>query len=249
MKIISNLKFVWNYAKSQKFKLIMFILCNLFKVMTSIIAPIFSAKIIIELTSNNYIQIILIASVILFNECIYCLFEYIGRRCSLSIYRRILSLLGTDMAKNILELENNCLDKNGNGVFIQRMTVDTGRLSDSFHDIIGMISDFIRYFGILVAIFFVNKLVFIYVLGMVVILGVIERIRTIKLNHDDKVARKSNEKATGFIGELVRGARDIKMLNSEKDFVFEMSNRIDEANFLRMKMRKKVGVINYYHGS
>ena len=239
MKIINNLKFVWKYAKSQKFNLIMFILCNIFKVITSVIAPILSAKVILELTSNNYLQIILISLVILLNECIYSILDYIGRRCSLSIYRRILSLLGTDMAKNILELENNCLDENGNGVFIQRMTVDTGRLSDSFHDIISMISEFIRYFGILIAIFVVNKLVFIYVVGMLVILGFIERIRTVKRNNDDKVARKANERVTGFIGELVRGTKDIKMLNSEKDFVFEMSSRIDEANYLRMKMRKK----------
>ena len=85
MKIINNLKFVWKYAKSQKFNLIMFIIGNIIKVATSIIAPILSAKIIIELTSNNYMQIILVSLVILFNECIYCLFEYIGRKCSLSI--------------------------------------------------------------------------------------------------------------------------------------------------------------------
>ena len=93
----------------------------------------------------------------------FCLFHYIERRCSLSIYRKTLSLLETDLARNILKLENECLDKNGSGVFIQRLTNDTSRLSDAFNSVLSMLSDLIRYIGILVAIFIVNKLRFIYV--------------------------------------------------------------------------------------
>lgn len=239
MELINNLKFVWKYAKGQKQKLIIFIFSSIIKIIISVLGPILSAKIIIELTSNNYIQIILIAFAIMLFECIYNLFDYIGRRCSLSVYRKVLSLLETDLARSVLKLENNCLDENGNGVFIQRMTVDTGRLSDSFSDIIGMLSDFISYIGVLIAIFLVNKIAFVYVIGILVILWLIEKIRTLKVNDVDKVARKASERTTGFIGELVRGARDIKMLNSENDFIYELSNRVDESNYLRMKMKKK----------
>lgn len=239
MELINNLKFVWKYAKSQKRNLIIFIFSSIIKIIISVLGPILSAKIIIELTSNNYTQIILVAFAIMLFESVYNLFDYIGRRCSLSVYRKVLSLLETDLAKSVLKLQNNCLDENGNGVFIQRMTVDTGRLSDSFSDIVGMLSDFISYIGVLIAIFLVNKIAFVYVIGMLAILWLIEKIRTLKVNVVDKVARKASERTTGFIGELVRGARDIKMLNSEDDFICELSNRVDESNFLRMKMRKK----------
>ena len=47
------------------------------------------------------------------------------------------------------------------------------------------------------------------------------KIRTDIRNKDDKEFRTQKEKVSGFIGELVRGARDIKMLNSEKDFIKE----------------------------
>lgn len=239
MEFVNNLKFAWKYAKSQKRNLIIFIFSSIIKIIISVLGPILSAKIIIELTSNNYIQIILVAFAIMLFESIYNLFDYIGRRCSLSVYRKVLSLLETDLARSVLKLENNCLEENGNGVFIQRMTVDTGRLSDSFSDIVGMLSDFISYIGVLIAIFLVNKIAFVYVIGMLVILWLIEKVRTLKVNDVDKVARKANERTTSFIGELVRGARDIKMLNSENDFIYELSNRVDESNYLRMKMRKK----------
>ena len=239
MELINNLKFVWKYARGQKVNLIVFIICNILRIAISIISPILSAKIIIELTSNNYTQIILIAFAILIAEGLSSLFQYLERRCSINIYRKTLSLLETDLAGSVLKLENECLDTNGSGVFIQRLTNDTFRLSDVFNSILSMLSELIRYIGILVAIFIVNKLVFIYVLGMIIIFGLLERLRTIKQNEDDKVVRKAKEKTTGFIGELVRGARDIKMLNSEKDFVNELSNKIDNAHYLEMKMRRR----------
>lgn len=239
MELINNLKFVWKYARGQKVNLIVFIICNILRIAISIISPIFSAKIILELTTNNYTKIILIALVIMIIDGLSSLFNYIGRRCSIAMHKSTLSLLETDLARNVLKIENKCLDKNGSGVFIQRMTNDTLRLSEAFNSVIAMFSELIRYIGILIAIFVVNKLIFIYVLAMLLILSLLERIRTTKQNEDDKVARKVSEKATGFVGELVRGARDIKMLNSENDFINELSNKIDEANYLRMKMRKR----------
>ena len=131
------------------------------------------------------------------------------------------------MGKCVLKIGNDSLDKNSNGVFIQRMTGDTSKLADIFNNLIGNVSSYIEYIGILVAIFVVNKLVFIYVLFFAVILYVLEDIRTKMKKQDDKEFRKSKEKVSGFIGELVRGARDIKMLNSEKDFTNELSTRID----------------------
>ena len=41
-----------------------------------------------------------------------------------------------------------------------------------------------------------------------------------------------------MVGELVRGIRDIKVLNSEKEFLTLAKNKLDEANDERYKMQK-----------
>lgn len=238
MKLINNLKFVWQYAKGEKKRLVIFIICNIFNIIFNIVTPILSAKIIVELTSSNFARIILMAMVIFFIDFMSDLVSYLGVNSSIKIYRNTLSVLEVDLAKNVLRVENDCLDKNGSGVFIQRMTNDTQKISDAFNSIFGTISELIKYFGIFIAIFIVNKIVFIYVLLIFIILYIIEKMRTDKFYIDDKVSRKANEKLSGFIGELVHGARDIKMLNSEDDFVSELSNRIDDANYKRLKMRR-----------
>ena len=237
-EFISNLKGVWKYIKSDKKSLIILIFEHILQIGISIVLPILSAKILIELTSNEYMRILGVAIVMLIVDLINNTNRYVMNRISARLYRNIMSRLEVHLGKCVLKIGNDSLDKNSNGVFIQRMTGDTSKLADIFNNLIGNVSSFIEYIGILVAIFVVNKLVFIYVLFFAVILYVLEDIRTKMRKQDDKEFRKSKEKVSGFIGELVRGARDIKMLNSEKDFINELDNKIKESNSLGYKMQK-----------
>lgn len=237
-ELFKNLGFAWNYAKGQKKYLIILTIMNIINIAFSILTPVLSAKIIISLTSSEFFQIILIGIAILLVNCISDIVSYISRINSVKMYRNTLSILELELGSNVLKLENTCLDEHGSGVFIQRLTNDTSRLAEVFNELLGMTSSLIRYIGILIAILIVNKIVFIYMFISLVILYLIERMRTIRKNEDDKVFRKKQERVTGFIGELVRGARDIKMLNSEKDFLHELDNRINDANTKRMSMQK-----------
>lgn len=237
-EFIGNLKFTWNYVKEQRKYLIIIIMAYLFSIANSILFPLLSAKIIIELTSNNYVQIFVIALVIFAVEIFNNFTNFVSYYYSSKMQKNVLFKIGVDVGRNILKIENSCLEKNGNGVFIQRMTGDASRLADIFENLISDVSSFIKYIGILVAIFLVNKLVFIYVLFFAIILYLIEDIRTKKRKVNDKISREASEKATGFVGELVRGARDIKMLNSEDDFMQELSFRVEDANDKKLKMTK-----------
>ena len=237
-ELFKNLKFVWNYTKNEKGKLIILTIINIIQIIISVIFPILSARVVVSLTTNEYFRILLIAIIILILDSIYNCLSYFVRIITIKIHREVLSKLEVDLGKNVLKLENTSLDKNGSGVFIQRLTGDTSNISGVFNSLLEILTRIITYIGILIAMFIVNKLVFLYVICTLIILYVLERIRTSKKNECDKEARKAKEKVSGFIGELVRGARDIKMLNSENDFIKELSNRIDDANYKQMKMKK-----------
>ena len=235
---LKNIKFAWNYAKQEKKYIIISIIMSILNIILEIVLPILSAKTIIALTSNNYIRIISISLVILLVECISIITYFFFRKCTMIVYRSTLSSLEKELGKNILMLENKCLDKNGSGLFIQRLTNDTSKLADIFDSLLEMTSNLIRYVGMLVAIFIVNRIIFVYVVITLIIINVLEKIRTDKRKEDDKKYRTVNEKLSSFIGELVRGARDIKMLNSEKDFLDELDKKIDKSNKARLKMQK-----------
>lgn len=232
-----NLKFILKYAYKDRIKIILLSFLLIFNIIFSIVTPIMSAKIVVALTSDNYMQIIILGLIIFLIGGCSSLFEIVFRNGMIKVEKNILSLLEVDIGRNILKLENSCLDEKGSGLFIHRISNDTYRISSVFRSLIENISYIFEYIGILVAIFTVNKLVFLYVIFMITVLWMIEKARNKRLNEDDKKSRSSNERVSGFVSELVRGARDIKMLNSEDDFLKELSFRIEDANKNEMKMR------------
>ena len=236
-EFIQSLKFTWKYAKKEKGRIILFGIANLFNVIFSILIPMIDAKIIIELTANHFERLIFMAICLTVNEVLYDLFDFLSRRLSVVVYHHTLEILGMDLGKNILKLENNSLDEHGSGAFIQRMTGDTDKLADVFNHLVSMFSSLVKYIGILIAIFIVNKIVFLFTLIILIIRYLIERARTNRRKKDDEISRKAKDSVSSFTGELVRGARDIKMLNSENDFMKEMNYRIKDFNEKRIRMQ------------
>lgn len=243
-----NLKFTWKYAKDQKWKLIKYIICTCFAMSINIIIPILSAKIIIHLTDNNFHQLLLVAILIYVIENIRNILHYCKSYYFDKIYRETFTNIQTNLGREILKLENKCIDANNSGLFIQRLTNDTGRLAEIFRVITQCLSEVITNIGIFIAVFIINKIVFIYLLISVIILFIIEDTRARKYNEADKIFRKRGEKISGFVGEIVRGARDIKMLNAEDNFINELHVQAFNYNKEGYHMKKVNRNFNLLNG-
>ena len=237
--LLNNLKFSWNYVKGSKKSIILFLVSNLFQIGFSVIAPILSAKIVISLTTNEYMRIINIAIIIFLVDYISDIFGYFIHIMGSKIYRETMTNIEYDLGRNILMLENKCLDLNGSGLFIQRLTGDTSKISTIYSSLISLVSDIFKYIGIYVALFITNKIVFLFQILFFILMYLLQRKKTHDEKERDKIYRVKHERISGLIGELVRGARDIKMLNSENDFMSELNNKIDSTNKERYSMNKK----------
>ena len=235
-EFLNNLKFAWQYSRNQKKNLIGFIFTNILIIIISVIVPILSAKIIIYLTDNEFKQLLLIALIILLVEWFRNILNYIGRYNSNILFRETYVNLQTSLGREILKIENENIDSEGSGLFIQRLTNDTSKLSEVFPMLIDFLTNIITNIGIFVAIFIINKIVFAYIMSMTIILYFIEKRRVRLRNENDKKFRKMNEKVSSFVGEMIRGIKDIKMLNSEDSFINELHNKVVNLNQERYKM-------------
>ena len=164
---------------------------------------------------------------------------YLGRILGSKIYRETMTYMACDLGKCTLKIETKCLDQHTSGLFIQRLTGDTSKLSTIFGNLIAQTSNILKYIGLLGALFIVNKQVFLFEILFMILIFMLQRKKTHEEKIRDKAYRKKNEKITGMVGELVRGARDIKMLNSEEDFLDELNQKIKETNEERYKMNRK----------
>ena len=233
-----NLKKTWKYTKKVKKELFIYLFLHVLGIAIGIITPILGAKIVVALTSDNFYQIAIMGLVLFFTETTYNLVNFGERYSAQKIHRESFIDIQKDLGQEILKLENKSLDEHGSGVFIQRLTSDTTRLSEIFN-LLGMhISQIVKNIGIFVAIFIINKICFVYLLFMAIVVYLIDKRRAKDRKENNKSVSKKEELATSFVTEMVRGARDIKMLNAEKSFAKELDARIIDANNERYKRGK-----------
>ena len=233
-----NLKFAWEYAKDVKNKIIMFIVFDFIQIIISIILPIISAKMIVRLTSNELKQVLYLAIILFLIQAGRNIIDFFTDYYIRYSYKEILKKLQMDLGKTILQLKNSCIEKTSSGLFIQRITSDTTKIADIFNTISLEVTSIITDIGIFAAILIIDFRVFIFILILVFIIGIIERKRIQNRITNEKIIRKDNDFVTGFVGELVRGAKDIKMLSAEKSFLNETDKKITNLNEKRYNMFK-----------
>ena len=236
---LNNLKQLWRFIKDQKVRMILVIIINIMLTIISIVMPILSARIMLTLTDNKIHQLLVVAFVIFLIEIFRNIICYFNNLFMRKIYKESFTNIQIALGKEILKLDNNTIDEHGTGVFIQRLRMDTGRLADVFNSLSSQIEQIVANIGVLAAIFIVNKWVCLYVIITTAIKFVIEMKKLEAWNKKDKEYRKQQEKLTSFLSEIIRGIRDVKMLNAENSFMKEFEKRSIDTNSMNYEMFKE----------
>ena len=235
MKItINNLKEVYKYGKKYRLSLILQIIGCIISIAINIALPILTAKEIVNVTNNIMFQIIMVGIAIMIVNFIHHLKTVLIRKNTQIFYRGVMEDMQKDLEVEILKISQKEIDNNTTGMFMQRMTTDVSNMSNMFTIGMGNLTGIISSIGIFISIFIISKECFVYYGSVSALLTFIY---LIKYNVKDRLDRKQQEKVSGMIGELIRGSRDIKMLNAKEGFIDELNNNIKEQNDRHIEMR------------
>ena len=234
-----SLAFSWKYTKNHRLLLFFSLFCQLLSVALGVAAPIVSARIIRAYANNEAWRVMYIALALLIIQLLRNLFLVISNQGYNRLYRRVLTALEDDLVRNVLKIEIRCMDEKGSGLFIQRLTTDTGRIAAGFNSLADMITQILNYVGIMIAMLLVSPLMFLLVLALMAVQSLIELYRTKRLKKDDRSFRQANEQFSGLVGEMIRGAKDVRLLNSEEEFASRLGSRISDSNDKRLYMQKR----------
>ena len=235
---MKNLRRVYqNYGKSYRNALIRIIIFSLFGMVTNICIPLLSAKLIVNFTSSKFEQALYMALVIL---GVYFLegTKILLIRKNNQIFRRgTVRNIQMSLGREILSLEQKSLDETSSGTFIQRLTNDTEKMSRIFTNGMVIIIKFLSSIGAFIAILIIDYHMFIYYLIASFILSCINYLKNEEVGEKDKEYRKESDMVAGLTSELVRGARDIKMLHAQNSFMKKLDERIIIQNDKNFEMR------------
>ena len=234
---LKNLKKVYKYGKKYKKALIYQIICCIIFITFNIILPIITSKQLVYLTDNLFKQLFIATLMVLVINIVTHLFRVLLRRNTQIFFRGTTRDLQVALGKEILKIEVSEIDKNSTGTFVQRLGSDTDELSRIFTMGMGHLTGILTDIGIFVAVFIINKTVFVFYLLASFILTLIHLIKVKKVGERDVIFRKQRDKTSGLSTELIRGVRDIKMLNAKKSFMNNLEDNINDLSQKQFNMR------------
>lgn len=244
-----NVKKTWKYIKDAKGNLAGYAAVSIGEGIIGAILPLIGAKIILNITDGLMPQLILSAlSVFAIEFVLYIMYFFKGFFYQ-RVYQKTLINLQTAVARETLNLEIKEIDKASSGLFIDRLNKDTGDISGLFMEYTYWLSYVISNVGVLVAVFMLNKYLFIYAIITSIAIFLINRKRLSKQYEVQKNLKKIQEKKTGLVGELVRGIRDIKVLNASDNILRQTTDKIIESSNEEVKMLNIRRIYQYFESN
>jgi ABC-type multidrug transport system fused ATPase/permease subunit len=151
-----NIRFTMPYFKGHGFRMFLIVIFTIVILGLRILTPILSAKVIVGLTENLLDQVIILALALYATDVVWNICWYFQRQLYQKIYTDVFSKVQNALGSAILRLNNDTLDANSSGVFIQRLTGDTSNIANAFDRFLSEISGIFTSIGTLVAIFVVS---------------------------------------------------------------------------------------------
>ena len=231
---IGNLKKVYSYGREYKSCLIIQIICCIVGIAINISIPLISAKFIVNFTDSVWNQALFMALTLFVISAINEFKTLIIRKNTQVFRRGTVRNMQMSLGRETLKLEQFTLDYNSSGAFIQRLTNDTDKMAGMFTTGMGKLTGFLSNIGAFIAILVIDYHMFIYYLIAAIVLTILHYIKNEEVGKKDIEFRNQSDKVAGLTGELVRGARDIKMLFAKESFMKELDKNVglqSEKNF------------------
>ena len=247
--VLRNFKSTYKYAKSGRKYLWLFLATNVIMTIISVVAPILGAQSILALTSNNYqkvlVLVLLIFVIEIFRNFSRLAYNYFYNKFYYDVRRN----LQVELVRETLKITQQDLNNNSSGVFIERINGDTDNLTDIFTSLIDYFVSIIGNLGVLVTVFFINWCLGLIYVALMIIIIIYNKFASSINYKNRKEWKKSKERTGGFISEIVRGSKDVKILDAEESFLAKANDYMSETNKVSYKYQIQRAILRFFGGS
>ena len=235
----NSLKNSWVYLKPQKKPLIKALLLQVWGFFLSTLAPIYSSRLVATMNRGDTFGLVVTGILVFLVDVFGSWATYFMKRHYNFISQNVLNQMEKDLLEEAVLIKTPVIEKKGTGTFIQRLTTDTTLMADSLIGIVDKGSLLINSMGILIAVLYINPVIFIYVLISQIILFFVENYRNKVSTRKDKNVRRVNDKFFSMVGEVMHGSKDVKLLNCEESMIKRIINVITATNITRCEQNEK----------
>ena len=221
----------FKFFKDVKGKLLVLTLFYIFLGVIGFIGPMIQAKLITSITLGDVQNVIFIASTFL----VVIIVQEIFRHFVLTFWRKkirpnILFNIRKELVDNVLELRLSNFDKYQTGIFQERVKNDPQIITRVVNVGQRYLLQCFTKVGVIIYVMYINWILGLIYLSGVIIVAIIDLHTQEKSKEKNKQARKSDEEVNTILSEIVRGIRDVKLLNFKNSIKELLMKKLDENN-------------------
>ncbi len=237
--IRKDIEFAWRYARKKKGVFFFGVFAQLSSILLSIIGSFYISCLIVSFTESALLQAVYIAIAIFLLNILEQAAMYVASRCYNRVSYTILANIQDDLVESVLNVRSGAMTSYGSGLFIQRMTSDTATFAAGLNTVMDLLIQIGGFVGTLGAICLIRPHYFLIEIIILVLLYFLQHFGARKMIDTDRIARKANEKYSGFITEIVHGFADIRTLHCEETIRDELKSRVVDSSEKLYALGKK----------
>lgn len=235
-KTIYNLKHVWKYFKSYKLSLFIFCVITFLLGLLSIFSPLLTAKIITNITDNQLKKVLYIGiALFILNICME-LFRFLNNKIYFKFQGEAVKKIRLDYCRSILDMQTKIFEQKGSGMFLSRFSTDLITFSYIFSQIISHMNSIIINVGIYIVVFMIDFYMGIYFVISSILLFIVNKIKIKYRNEIWREYKQIDEKNQSLFLEMLRGFRDLKILNLQNGMLEYLNHYLDENQMKSYQM-------------
>jgi len=226
-----NIRKSLKFFKDVKYQLIVIALFNIALGVIGFISPIIEAKLVTSITNSMINQVILIALgffVVVTVEDL--LWHFALTFWKKKVRTKILFNIRKELVDNVFELKLSNFDKYSTGTFQERIKNDPQTIARVVNAGQRYLTQVITKIGVIIYIMCINWILgLIYISGIVIVALIDSHTQEIS-KQKNKITRASDEKVNSILSEIIRGIRDIKLLNFKTSVKSLIGEELDKNN-------------------
>ncbi len=216
MKKGSYYKKIFNYFKDKKRQIIIYMIVSLLMVGINTIIPAMSAESLKAITNVDLKNMLIYTLIIFALESLDQVLSYLNRNMSYKIKDDVEIKIKEDVSKELFKLEMKNFDKEGTGFFAERINSEPRNIASFFDNIRYSLIYYLSSLGTLIYVFYLNYIIGIYLVITSLVMLFFNMQRSKRWEKERKEYYAMDEKYVSDFGELIRGIKDIKVLNLKK---------------------------------
>ncbi len=206
-------KKLFSFFNRRKLQVILYLFLLGFNLVVGLVAPYFTAKLMTSITNVWVEGILRNAFFLLVLSLLEQIFYYIKREVEYALEEQITLDTQEFISESLFLLEQKNFDTLGTSFFSSRINGDTSAAASFFFRISRNLSWTLKSFGVLIYIFMMSVPIGVYIFIGSFVIAVL-RYRAIKVRkRQRKEEDKTSENYASSFNEIIRGIRDIKVLN------------------------------------